>query len=130
MAFILARSSRTSLRSLCQYSSKYLFPSLIRMNSSEQRPMMLMDLPRVVYPNVFLTIKNFFSRILINGYFDPNFAIQPFTDGARQALMVVSKLISDGQFDELAAFVTPEVRRSINGSMMFCTFSSFRSSMK
>ena len=113
MAFILARSSRLTLRSLCQNSPKLFSSSLIRKNSSDQRPMMLMDLPRVVYPNFFLTMKNFFSRLLINGYFDPNFAIQPFTEGTRQALIVASRLIADGQFEDLAGFVTPEVLEEV-----------------
>jgi hypothetical protein len=72
---------------------------------------MLMDLPRIVYPNLFFTIKNFFSRMLINGYFDPTFAIKPFSDGARQALTVVSRLIGNGQIDDLSGFVTQEVEK-------------------
>jgi hypothetical protein len=71
--------------------------------------MMLMDLPRVVYPNLFLTIKNFFSRMLINGYFDSTFTMKSFSDGARQALTVVSRLIGNDQFDDLSGFVTQEV---------------------
>jgi hypothetical protein len=77
--------------------------------SSDHRPMMLMDLPRIVYPNLFFTIKNFFARMLITSYFDSTFAIKPFSNGARQALTVVSRLIGDGQFDDLSGFVTPEV---------------------
>jgi hypothetical protein len=69
-----------------------------------------MNLPRVAYPNVFLMIKNFFSRVIINGYFDSTFAIKPFCDGARQALTVVSHLIANEQFDDLQGFVTPEVK--------------------
>lgn len=71
--------------------------------------MMLMDLPRIVYPNVFLTIKNFFSRMLITGYFDQSFTIKSFSEGARQALTVASQLIANGQFDDLEGFATREV---------------------
>lgn len=68
-----------------------------------------MDIPRIAYPNIFLVLKNFFSRAIINGYFDPNFSIKSFSDGAQQALVVVSQLIANGQFDDLPGFVTPEV---------------------
>ncbi len=49
--------------------------------------------------------------MLINGYFDPTFAIKPFSDGARQALTVVSRLIGNGQIDDLSGFVTQEVEK-------------------
>jgi hypothetical protein len=105
MASIISRSSRPFLSSFLNYSNH------VRYTSSNSRPMMLMDLPRVVYPNLFLTIKNFFSRLLINGYFDSTFAIKPFSEGTRQALTVVSRLISNGQFDDLSGFVTREVEK-------------------
>lgn len=79
-------------------------------SAQQHRPLMLMNLPRVAYPNVFLMIKNFFSRVIINGYFDSTFAIKPFCDGARQALTVVSHLIANEQFDDLHGFVTREVK--------------------
>ncbi len=111
MALIINRSSRLFLTSLLNYSPKILSLSHVRYTSSNHRPMMLTDLPRIVYPNPFLTIKNFFSRMLINGYFDQTFAIKSFSDGARQALTVVSRLISNGQFDDLSGFVTQEVEK-------------------
>ena len=73
---------------------------------------MLMDLPRITYPNVFLMIRNFFSRVIISGYFDSTFTIQSFSDGARQALTVVSHLIANEQFDDLKGLVAREVDRS------------------
>jgi hypothetical protein len=71
---------------------------------------MLMDLPRIAYPNLFHFIKSLFSRVIITGYFDSTFAIKPFCDGARQALTVVSHLIGNGQFNDLPGFVTREVQ--------------------
>ncbi len=103
------RSSRSFVTCLLNYSPKLLSLNYVRYTSSNHRPMMLMDLPRIVYPNLFFTIKNFFARMLINGYFDSTFAIKPFSDGARQALTVVSRLIGNGQFDDLSGFVTQEV---------------------
>ncbi len=108
MASIISRSCLTSLRNLS--SPKYLSLINIRsISSHHDRPLMLMNIPHIAYPNVFLMIKNFFSRIIINGYFDSTFAIKPFSDGARQALTVVSHLIGNGQFDDLPGFVTREV---------------------
>ena len=109
MASVINRCSRPFLSSILNSSPKLLFSFHLRSNSSHHRPMMLMDLPRIVYPNLFLTIKNFFSRLLINGYFDSTFAIKPFSDGAKQALTVASHLIGNGQFDDLEGFVTQEV---------------------
>lgn len=109
MALIINRSSRPFLTSLFNYSSKLLSSNHVRYTSSNPRPMMLMDLPRIVYPNLFFTIRNFFSRMLINGYFDSTFAMKPFSEGARQALTVVSRLIGNGQFDDLSGFATQEV---------------------
>ncbi|CAF0932729.1 unnamed protein product [Rotaria sordida] len=112
MASILSRSFL--MMSLRKSSSFKRCPLVyIRSISSDHhqhyRPLMLMDLPRIAYPNIFLIIKNFFSRIIINGHFDSTFAIKPFCDGARQALTVVSNLIGNGQFDDLPGFVTREV---------------------
>ncbi|CAF2396817.1 unnamed protein product [Rotaria sp. Silwood2] len=108
MAFIISRSSRSFLTSALNYSPKLLSLNHIRYASNNHRPMMLMDLPRIVYPNLFYTIRNFFSRIIINGYFDSTFAIKPFSDGARQALTIVSRLIGNNQFDDLSGLVTQQ----------------------
>lgn len=80
-------------------------------STQEQRPLMLMDLPQIAYPNVFLMVRNFFSRAIINGYFDSSFTIQSFCDGARQALIVVSHLIANEQFNDLNKLVTREVEQ-------------------
>ena len=113
----LVRMTRFPLTSLLTHSSKWISRHRIRSVSTDKRPLMLMDLPRVVYPNLVLTMKNFFSRVIISGYFDSTFAIQPFTEGARQALTVVSRLIGNGQFDDLSSFLTKEVNRCKSVSM-------------
>ncbi|CAF0817089.1 unnamed protein product [Rotaria sordida] len=109
MAFIISRSSRSLLTSVLNYSPKLLSLNHLRYTSTNPRPLMLMDLPRIVYPNLFYTIRNFFSRMIISGYFDSTFAIKPFSDGARQALTVVSHLIGNNQFDDLSGLVTQQV---------------------
>ena len=95
------------------HSSKCLSIRSLRLVSStqEHRPLMLMDLPHIAYPNVFLMIRNFFSRAIISGYFDSSFAIQSFCDGARQALILVSHLIANEQFNDLNKLVTHEVKQ-------------------
>lgn len=102
--------SRLLTRSILT-SSKCLSTIVVRSISSTQphRPLMLMDLPRITYPNVFLMIRNLFSRVIISGYFDSTFTIQSFSEGARQALTVVSQLIANEQFDDLHGLVTREV---------------------
>lgn len=109
MASILGRVVRASLR-LPPPARRICLVNCARSHSTDhQRPLMLMDLPLVASPNLLLMIKNFFSRMIINGYFDSSFAMQPFCQGARQALTVVSHLIANDQFDDLPGFVTREV---------------------
>ena len=74
--------------------------------------MMLMNLPHLIYPNLILFVKNFVSRAVLSNHLDKSFAIQPFYEGARQALTVVSRLIGNGQFDDLSPFVTQEVEEN------------------
>lgn len=92
-------------------STKCLFTNQFRSISSAQhhRPLMLMDIPHQAYPNAFLMIRNLFSRLIISTYFDSTFAMDSFSNGARQALTVVSQLIANEQFDDLQDFVTREV---------------------
>ncbi|UJR21409.1 hypothetical protein I4U23_024498 [Adineta vaga] len=99
--------SQSFLRSIPKYSP--LMKIIRFMSTDHHRPLMLMNLPHVAAPNLGLMMKNFFSRIIINGYFDSTFAIKPFCQGARQALTVVSHLVGNGQFDDLPKFVTQEV---------------------
>ena len=71
--------------------------------------MMLMDLPLRVSPNLMLIMKNFFARMLIHNQLDRTFSMKTFSEGARQALIVVSQLMARDQFDDLPGFVSREV---------------------
>ena len=113
MTFTLTSSSRLLWNSVLKYSSQLLTSTHLRYTSFKHHPMMLMDLPRIVYPNLFFTIRNFLSRILISGYLDPTFAMKSFSDGAKQAVTVVSHLIANDQFDDLHGFVTRKVEYKI-----------------
>ncbi|CAF0938584.1 unnamed protein product [Adineta steineri] len=109
MASIINRSFLTYFRNYSSSKCLPLIKSIRSMSTDHHRPLMLMNIPHIASPNLFLVMKNFFSRIIINGYFDSTFAIKPFCDGARQALMVVSHLIANDQFDDLPGFVTQQV---------------------
>ena len=104
-----------SIISRCFSNAKYVFSmKCIRsMSTDHHRRLMLMDLPQIASPNLMQMMKNVVSRIVINGSFDSTFAIKPFCQGARQALIVVSHLIGNGQFDDLPGFVSQEVKLSL-----------------
>lgn len=112
MLSLIGRASRCQLRSIPMMQSLsriQMSSNRVRLMSTNERPLILMDVPRVVYPNLFLTVKNLFSRMIISGYFDKTFTIQSFSEGARQAVTVVSKLIGNEQFEDLSTFATQEV---------------------
>ncbi|CAF0832447.1 unnamed protein product [Didymodactylos carnosus] len=76
--------------------------------------MMLMNgIHRTIYPNIFKTIRNFFFRVLISGYFDSTFELKTFTEGAKQAVTVVSHYISQGRFDDLNGLVVKDAINEI-----------------
>ena len=112
MASILSRRLFVSLRHHPRLRSTCL-TDVHRMSSTQQSPMMLMTLPHLVYPNIFLFMRNLISRAVLSNYLDKSFAIQPFYEGARQALTVVSRLIGNGQFEDMPSFVTQEVEEKV-----------------
>lgn len=50
-----------------------------------------------------------FSFLVIRAYFDQNFSIDEFTDGAKQAFAHVSRLLSECQFKELEGLVANDL---------------------
>ncbi|XP_053352945.1 m-AAA protease-interacting protein 1, mitochondrial [Clarias gariepinus] len=60
-------------------------------------------------PNPFIWFRTKFSFFLIRAYFDKDFSIEEFTDGAKQAFAHVSRLLSQCQFKELEGLVTKDV---------------------
>ncbi|CAF3339718.1 unnamed protein product [Rotaria sp. Silwood1] len=83
------------------------------LSDSSQR----MDLAHL---NEYLTLgllsiaaENEFGNVTWHGYFDSTFAVKPFSDGARQALTVVSRLIGNNQFDDLSGLVTQQAINEI-----------------
>lgn len=63
----------------------------------------------VIWPSVFQTLKSMFiSTIIIKPYFDPEFTIKDFVEGAKQAISFVSSHLSSGKWVALEGLVTPE----------------------
>ncbi|XP_033104826.1 m-AAA protease-interacting protein 1, mitochondrial-like [Anneissia japonica] len=62
----------------------------------------------VAVPNPIRAIRNFVYSWLIRGYFDKEFSMVEFTEGAKQAVSVVSQKISEGNFEELVGLLSPK----------------------
>ncbi|KAK3568778.1 hypothetical protein QTP86_017419 [Hemibagrus guttatus] len=60
-------------------------------------------------PNPFIWFRTKFCFFLIRAYFDKDFRIEEFTDGAKQAFAHVSRLLSQCQFKELEGLVANDV---------------------
>ncbi|VDH93968.1 m-AAA protease-interacting protein 1, mitochondrial-like [Mytilus galloprovincialis] len=85
---------------------------------SNERPLKLMKLPKIVQPNFILWLKNKYFEFLIRNYYDASFSQSEFLAGATQAITHVSSLISRGQFEDLEELVDPdsveEIKRNYN----------------
>ncbi|XP_022248650.1 uncharacterized protein LOC106465103 isoform X2 [Limulus polyphemus] len=67
----------------------------------------LTDFPHIVWPSLFLTVKNWIqTKIIIQPYLDKQFNHKDFVVGAKQALGVVSSLLAVGDFEGLDGLVT------------------------
>uniref|UniRef100_A0A182M7X0 Juvenile hormone esterase binding protein n=1 Tax=Anopheles culicifacies TaxID=139723 RepID=A0A182M7X0_9DIPT len=77
--------------------------------SSRQRvrkPLMLMDFPQLVWPSVIKTIRNWIMvHFIIRPYFDREFSLPDFIQGAKQALQVVSSSLAGGEVKQLEGLV-------------------------
>ncbi|KAI5628538.1 m-AAA protease-interacting protein 1, mitochondrial [Silurus asotus] len=60
-------------------------------------------------PNPFVWFRTKFSFFIIRAYFDKDFSIDEFTDGAKQAFAHVSRLLSRCQFEELEGLVAKDL---------------------
>ncbi|XP_060792721.1 m-AAA protease-interacting protein 1, mitochondrial [Neoarius graeffei] len=64
-------------------------------------------------PNPFIWFRTKFCFFLIRAYFDKDFSIEEFTDGAKQAFAHVSRLLSQCHFEELEGLVAKDVIRKL-----------------
>ncbi|KAJ3580967.1 hypothetical protein NHX12_017232 [Muraenolepis orangiensis] len=60
-------------------------------------------------PNPFIWLRTRFYYVLIRAYFDNEFRIEDFTEGAKQAFSHVSRLLSQCQFDALEGLVAQDL---------------------
>ncbi|TWW80321.1 m-AAA protease-interacting protein 1, mitochondrial [Takifugu flavidus] len=60
-------------------------------------------------PNPFIWLRTRIYYVLIKTYFDKDFTIEDFTEGAKQAFSHVSRLLSQCQFDALEGLVAKDL---------------------
>ncbi|XP_001867849.2 m-AAA protease-interacting protein 1, mitochondrial [Culex quinquefasciatus] len=66
----------------------------------------LMDFPELVWPSVIKTVKNWIMvHFIIRPYFDREFTLPDFVQGAKQALQVVSASLAGGELKNLDGLV-------------------------
>ncbi|OXA63940.1 hypothetical protein Fcan01_02830 [Folsomia candida] len=67
-------------------------------------------LPVIIWPKFTNSIRNwFFTYFVIKPYFDKDFSMQEFMEGAHEAVSHVSSKLSAGEFDDLEGLVEPSV---------------------
>ncbi|XP_030065849.1 m-AAA protease-interacting protein 1, mitochondrial [Microcaecilia unicolor] len=90
-------------------------PPSARFYSSEgggQRPL-ARRIVVVGIPNPFIWCRTRIYYFLIRTYFDREFSIEEFKDGAKQAFALVSKLLSECKFDALEELVAHEALQTL-----------------
>lgn len=70
-----------------------------------------------IWPSPFKMIKNFVMLNFLIPRFDPDFNLPDFMTGAKKAVEVISKLMSQGDYLEMEKFVEPVVVASIKDSL-------------
>ncbi|XP_054751548.1 m-AAA protease-interacting protein 1, mitochondrial-like [Lytechinus pictus] len=70
----------------------------------------------VAIPNPIKVIRNNIFYWLIRSYFDPDFSIDEFTQGAKQALVTISETIAEGTWDNLEGLLSPKLLREIQNT--------------
>ncbi|GAB6032444.1 hypothetical protein CHUAL_011082 [Chamberlinius hualienensis] len=91
---------------------------------SEDKPknIGLMDFPEIKWPGFFKSLKNIIlTKLIVRPYFDQEFSIDEFNVGARKAFLVVSRLLRDGKFEELAGLLVPEAIEEIKNNFKLLT---------
>uniref|UniRef100_A0A1B6GAU0 Juvenile hormone esterase binding protein n=1 Tax=Cuerna arida TaxID=1464854 RepID=A0A1B6GAU0_9HEMI len=87
-------------------------------SNKEQDLPKIMNLPQVVWPSIFKTVRNWIlANFIIMRYFDHEFNLPDFVAGSKQAVELVSGTISRGDLDSLSGLVTPDVITLVRDSM-------------
>ncbi|XP_037948142.1 m-AAA protease-interacting protein 1, mitochondrial [Teleopsis dalmanni] len=70
----------------------------------------LSDFPTVMWPSFIKSFKNWILiNLIIRPYFDTEFVMPDFVQGAKHAVQVISKYLSNGEFSALNNLVTTNV---------------------
>ncbi|XP_792216.3 m-AAA protease-interacting protein 1, mitochondrial [Strongylocentrotus purpuratus] len=70
----------------------------------------------VAIPNPIKVIRNNIFYWLIRSYFDPDFSIDEFTQGAKQALVTISEEIAEGTLENLEDLLSPKLLQEIKNT--------------
>lgn len=77
----------------------------------------LMKFEPILKPEIILTIKNWIlTKLIIQPYLDNDFTLKDFTSGSKQALGIVSTLLSQGDFKSLEGLVANEAIQEIKNN--------------
>ncbi|XP_058449854.1 m-AAA protease-interacting protein 1, mitochondrial [Malaya genurostris] len=79
---------------------------------------MLMDFPELVWPSMIKSVKNWIMvQFIIRPYFDREFNLPDFIQGAKQALQVVSAALSGGELKNLEGLVDRQTLQDLKDSV-------------
>ncbi|XP_041807132.1 m-AAA protease-interacting protein 1, mitochondrial [Chelmon rostratus] len=105
-SIILNRSGKTRLPS----PSPAAVGAAVRPYSSDRgKPQQTQNVVVFGIPNPFTWLRTRIYYFLIRAYFDKEFNIEEFTEGAKQAFSHVSRLLSQCQFDALEGLVAKDL---------------------
>ncbi|XP_076356606.1 uncharacterized protein LOC143249896 [Tachypleus tridentatus] len=99
-------------RALRQFSTSVAYhghekPQMEGDDKDDKTANSLMDFPHVIWPSLFLSVKNWIqTKFIIQPYLDKQFNHKDFVVGAKQALSAVSTLLAVGDFGGLDGLVT------------------------
>ncbi|XP_055639663.1 m-AAA protease-interacting protein 1, mitochondrial [Toxorhynchites rutilus septentrionalis] len=92
-----------------EYYGRRCFSSGNENRTTPQRPRSLpklMEFPEIVWPSVTKSIKNWIMvHFIIRPYFDHEYNLQDFVQGAKQALQVISSSLAGGEYKNLEGLV-------------------------
>ncbi|CAH1954994.1 unnamed protein product [Acanthoscelides obtectus] len=77
---------------------------------SNKLPPLMPDVPKIVWPSLLKSIRNFIlATFIIRPYFDNDFSLSEFVLGSKKAVEVVSKNLSEGNMEALEGLVTKDI---------------------
>ncbi|XP_055932133.1 m-AAA protease-interacting protein 1, mitochondrial-like [Argiope bruennichi] len=78
-------------------------------NKEKRKPPVLMNFIPVMRPQILLSLRNWIlATFIIQPYLDKDFSLKEFTEGSKQALVIVSSYLSQGDFQSLKGLVTDD----------------------